>query len=277
MKATEGRMNYRTIISLLLVSTLFSCSQRYICPAYQTALILDDDYRKQYFSPFTIFEGDTIPKKPYGFVKDRDDTLSDAFYAATEGRGFRIQRGRTYAREKEGFVYKNRKKQSFIARIWSSPERPVLENPYLIDRILKKRPYYKLDIVEPKLINYGALDSINNKVPALTDSVTLDSLEAPVITETILTSPEGYKGYNIDQINYNKKFGHLFPQPPPPPETPDSLTLQQMLNDTTALDTTSKKKGLFGIFKKNKGAKPQKEKKKDRKNNEDAKKEEEDN
>lgn len=215
---------------------------------------------------------------PFGFVKQRSDGLDESFYAASEGRGFRIQKGRVYSMEKEGFEYTNRKRPSFIARIWSSPERPVLENPYLFDRILKKRPFYKLDIVVPELVNVGILDSLKNEVESLTDSMVLDSV-APkkVITETILTTPKGYKGYNIDQENYNKKFGYLFPQPAPLPEPIDSVTYKKTLMNSVSTDTLSnKKKGVFGMFnKKDKKAKPPKEKKKGKKNNEEGIKEEE--
>tara|TARA_A100000171_G_scaffold51216_1_gene64874 strand:+ start:74 stop:805 length:732 start_codon:yes stop_codon:yes gene_type:complete len=239
---------------------------------------LDNDYRQQVFSPFTVFEGDTIPKMPYGFVKDRTDELDESFYSAAEGKGFRVQKGRAYSMEKEGFEYSNRKRSSFIARIWSTPERPVLENPYLLDRILKKRPFYKLDIVVPELIHIGILDSLETEVQALNDTMALDSAaKKKVVTETILTTPEGYNGYNVDQLNYNKKFGHLFPQPLPPPDPIDSVAYKKALKDAAAADTLStEKKGVFGMFKKkDKTAKPPKEKKKDKKNNEEAIKEEE--
>jgi hypothetical protein len=269
-------MNCKPIIWLCLCGFLFSCTERLICPAYQTALILDKDYRTQYFSPFTVYEGDTIPKMPYGFIKNKADDLDESFYAATEGKGFRIQRGSVYSQEKEGFVYNNRKSRSFITKIWSSPERAVLENPYLLDRILKKRPFYKMDILIPKLVHYGVLDSLRGKVVGI-DSLVLDSLgQAPIMTETILTKPDGYRGYNIDQLNYNKKFGYLFPQPSPAPAPKplDTLEVAKAANDSTETDSLStKKRGIFGLFKK-KGDKPPKEKK-DKKNNDEGNKEEE--
>lgn len=207
-------------------------------------------------------------------MKNRADDLDESFFAASEGKGFRIQKGRTYSLEKEGFTYANRKKKSFIAKLWSSPERAVLENPYLFDKILKKRPFYKLDILKPELVHYGVLDSLRGKVQGL-DSLGLNSLgQQPIITETILTTPEGYKGYNIDQINYNKKFGYLFPQPPPQPKRLDSLEMAALANDSTSTDSlSSEKKGIFGMFKK-KADKPAKEKKKDKKNNEEGNREE---
>lgn len=198
---------------------------------------------------------------PYGFMKNRADDIDESFFAAAEGKGFRIQKGRTYSLEKEGFTYSNRKKKSFISKLWSSPERPVLENPYLFDKILKKRPFYKLDILKPELVHYGILDSLRGKVQGL-DSLGLDSLgQQPILTETILTTPEGRKGYNIDQLNYNKKFGHLFPQPPPLPEPIDSLSLQQMSNDSTKVDSLSGKKGGFRYIQKERGQTSQREEK----------------
>lgn len=257
-------MNKTTLICLLGALLCCACSERMICPAYQSSFILDEDYRRDFFSPFTVDAGDTVPKGD-----------------------FYVQRSKHSPASKEGFVYPNRKKKLFLARIWSRPERPVLENPYLLDRILKKRPYYKLDILKPELVHYSNTDTVNLDVPMITDSLgqmipdtTGVALSNP--SYTVLTVPERYKGYNIDQILYNNKFGHLFPQPPPPPEPIDSTLLETATPDTTAMDSTAKKKGILGMFKKknkNKPPKPPKEKKKrdkkKKKNNEEGTREDE--
>ena len=239
-------MNRTTLICLLAALLLSACAERMVCPAYQSAFILDEDYRREYFSPFTVDAGDTVPKG--GYVGQRYKSMS---------------------KEKVGFTYENRKKKLFKVKLWSSPERPVLENPYLLDRILKKRPYWKLDILKPELVHYSNIDTIDLEVPSLLDSLgqpiaDTTAVEVNTPSYTLLTVPERYKGYNIDQLMYNNKFGHLFPQPPPPPEPIDSTTLKELLADTTAADSTAgKKKGILGMFKKkNKKPKPPKEKKK---------------
>ena len=95
-----------TWISIVLLCLASSCSEKMICPAYQSAFIFDDDYRAKFFSPFEVIGGDTVPKG-----------------------NFDAQRGRS---------------DFFIAKIWTRPERPVLENPYLMAKIFNKRPYWKL-------------------------------------------------------------------------------------------------------------------------------------
>ncbi|GAB5523867.1 MAG: hypothetical protein Roseis2KO_17390 [Roseivirga sp.] len=216
-----------------------------ICPAYQSSFILDEDYRRNYFSPFEVNAGDTVPK---GYQASASDTVfNSTFYA---------QRGQRPVQQKEGFTYPNRKKKFFLARIWSSPERPVLENPYLLDRILKKRPYWKLDILKPELVHSNNTDTVQLEVPMLIDSLgraipDTTRTESSLPTYNVLTVPERYKGYNVDQIEYNRKFGHLFPKPPPPPEPVDSVALLAAEKLAQEADSAqSKRKGLRGFFKK---------------------------
>ena len=130
-------MNKTTLICLLAALLTSACTERMVCPAYQSSFILDEDYRKDYFSPFMVDAGDTVPKGAYI-----------------------NQRFRHNSQEKEGFTYERRKKKFFLTRIWSRPERPVLENPYLMDRILKKRPYWKLDVIKPELVHYSNTDTV---------------------------------------------------------------------------------------------------------------------
>lgn len=238
-------MNKQIFICFWAVLLTSACTERMICPAYQSSFILDEDYRQNYFSPFEVNAGDTVPK---GYQANASDTVfNQTFYA---------QRGKRSPQEKEGFIYPNRKRKFFLARIWSSPERPVLENPYLLDRILKKRPYWKLDILKPELVHRSNTDTVQLEVPMLIDSLgqaipDTTRTESAMPTYSVLTVPERYKGYNVDQIEYNRKFGHLFPKPPPPPEPVDSAALRAAEAEALAADTIpSKKKGLRGLFKK---------------------------
>ena len=66
---------------------------------------------------------------------------------------------------------------------------------------------------------------------------------------------------------------------PDPPAPIDSSELENLPQETLAEDST-KKKGIFGLFKKgkkDKEEKPPKERRRDRKNNQEGTKEEEDN
>ena len=239
-------MNKQIFICLLAALLVSACTERMICPAYQSSFILDEDYRKNYFSPFEVNAGDTVPK---GYQANASDTVfNKTFYA---------QRGKRPVQRKEGFTYPSTKKKFFLARIWSRPERPVLENPYLLDRILKKRPYWKLDVIKPELVHSSDQDTVQLDVPMLIDSLgqaipDTTQVEPSLPTYSVLTVPKRYNGYNVDQIEYNRKFGHLFPKPPPPPEPVDSAALLAAEAEALAADTIPKKKGLLGMFKKKK-------------------------
>ena len=212
------------------------------CPAYQSAFILDEDYRKNLFSPFEVFEGDTVPK---GFEANASDTV------LVQTKPFYAQRGKRQPQQKEGFTYPKRKKKFFLTRIWSRPERPVLQNPYLLGRIFRKRPYWKLDIIKPEIIHYKRPDSITVYVPMLIDSLGQAVPDTTLLEKPFnaLTVPDGYTGYNVDQIAYNRKFGHLFPKPPEPLSEEDSSKLALNL----AIDgdsTASRKRRGLGLFRK---------------------------
>lgn len=239
-------MNKKIFICFWAALLVSACSERMICPAYQSSFILDEDYRQNFFSPFEVNAGDTVPK---GYQANASDTVFN--------RTFYAQRGKREVQQKEGFTYPKRKKKFFLARIWSSPERPVLENPYLLDRILKKRPYWKLDILKPELVHYSSTDTVQLEVPMLIDSLgqaipDTTRTETNLPTYNVLTVPERYRGYNVDQIAYNRKFGHLFPKPPPAPEPVDSVALLAAEAEALAADTIPPKKGILGMFKKKK-------------------------
>ena len=216
-------MNKTTSIVILLLCLLSACSEKMICPAYQSVFILDDGYRNRYFSPFEVIAGDTVPR--------------------------------------DHFDVQNHRSNFFITKIWTRPERPVLENPYLMARIFNKRPYWKLDVIKPELIHYVSTDTLRFGQ----SQVGLDSLEAPGEIESIIRYPLRIPPHNQEQVEYNKKFGHLFPRPPKPQEEipVDTTTIQEFMADTLA-NETKKKRGVFGVFQKKNKTSKSKENKKDK-------------
>lgn len=127
-----------------------------ICPAYQSAFVLDEDYQQDLYALFTVVDGDTVPKRPYGFKYKADgDSMMEKFIRGTGGKGFRVQTGRTHSFEKSGFTYENRAQDKLWVKLFNGKEKPVLENPYLFDRITKKRPFYKLDQLEMDLVHFN--------------------------------------------------------------------------------------------------------------------------
>ncbi len=275
-------MNKTTIICLLALCLLPSCAVQMICPAYQSAFILDEDARKDTYSLFTVFEGDTVPKRPYGYryKADDGDSLMEKFIKGTSGKGFRVQRGKVHPFEKSGFSYPNKVNEKLWVKVFKGKEKPVLENPYLFDRITKKKPFYKLDHLETKLVHFNRTkydslikQKVNWKDTAAYDLLVAEMNEKPTAIQ-VQYAPLLRAGFNQEQEAYNKRFARYFLKPAVPVEV-DSAELMAE-GDTLAADTTQAKKGMFGMFKKKnkkpkepKPDKPKKEKKKDRKKNND--------
>ncbi len=277
-----------TIICLLATCLLSSCGMQMFCPAYQSAMVLDENYQKDLYSLFTVVDGDTVPKRPYGYKyrADEGDSLMEKFIRGTKGKGFRVQRGRTHSLEKAGFVYENRAKEKLWVKLFTGPEKPVLENPYLFDRITKRKPFYKLENQEVELIHFNSTehDSIVKSIVNRGDTSRYDRLMQkyyavpPALQAQHAPLLRG--GFNTEQEEYNKRYRDYFLRLPDPPAPIDSSELAAIKPDTVASDTT-KKKGIFGLFKKGgdkeKEDKPRKERRRDRKNNEEGIREDEDN
>ena len=242
-----------------------------VCPAYQSAFVLDKGEQQDLYSLFTVVAGDTVPKRPFGFRYEADgDSLMEKFINGTPGPGFRVQGGRTHSFEKAGFTYENRKKEPLLARVFRGKEKPVLENPYLFDRLTKKRPFYKLDRLEMDLIHFNgpAYDSLVRATVNSGDSTLYDALMAQMDSLPYAIqqqyAPLLSRGFNVEQEAYNKRFAEYFPKlGSAEEEVVDSTTLKDFLSDTLSSDSIAKKKGLFGLFKKkNKVPKPKKRKSK---------------
>lgn len=266
---------------MLLVCFISSCAVQTVCPAYHSAFILDDLEQQKAYTLFTEVDGEFVPKRPYGFKfkADEGDSLMQKFVQGTQGKGFRVQKGRVHSFEKFGFEYDNRLKENLLARVFTSKEKPVLENPYLFDKIFKKRPYYKLDIQAKEITHF------NSKFYDSLVAQTIDTARYRVLMEEYDALPPPIQAqyspllrgsFNREQEIYNQRYAGYFLRikEATQTESTDSLTLQDMLADTIAIDTAAKKGilGGFGLFKKKN--KPKKEKKK-KKNNSEANREDE--
>ncbi|RKQ49495.1 hypothetical protein BXY85_0484 [Roseivirga pacifica] len=248
-----------TTACLLLACLLSSCAVQTICPAYQSAFILDENKQREAYSLFVEVDGTFVPKRPYGFkynVED-GDSLMRKFVDGTKGKGFRVQKGRVHSQEKFGFEYENRIKEGLIARVFNGKERPVLENPYLFDRITKKRPFYKLDQIEMDIVHFDTkrYDSIvAHVVDTARYRVLMEEMNALPPPIQAQYSPLLRGKFNVEQEQYNKRYGEYFLRlrEAPKMSAEDSLKMQQAQLDSLAADSTSTKKGIFGLFKKKK-------------------------
>ena len=273
-----NRMNKTTITCLLAICLLSSCAVQKICPAYHMAFVLNEEEQDKLYSLFTVVDGDTVPKKSFGFKLEADgDSMMQKVIAGTPGPGFRVQTGRVHSFEKAGFTYDNRKKEPLFARVFRGKEKPVLENPYLFDRLTKRRPYYRLDQLETRIIHFNrpAYDSLLKAKIDEPDSGRYQALMAEMeIVPMALRNqyaPLLSGGFNVEQEEYNKRFKDYFPKEIIEEEE-DLTSLKDFVSDTLSTDTTAKKKGLLGLFqRKNRTTKPKKERKaKDKKSNEEA-------
>lgn len=248
-----------------------SCAVQTVCPAYHSAFILDENEQKKAYSLFTEVEGEFVPKRPYGLKFEVNDEASEKFIQATQGKGFRVQKGRVHPFEKFGFTYYNRVKENLFARVFRAKEKPVLENPYLFDKIFKKRPFYKFD-TQPKEITHFNRPYYDSLVAQVIDTARFRALNdeynampAPIQAQY---APLLRGGFNVEQDAYNQRFGNRFLKLKAP-DPVDSMSLKQMAADTLSVDTLAKKKGFFGLFKrKNKPNKERKRRK--RRNNEEG-------
>jgi hypothetical protein len=278
-------MNKTTLFSILTVCLLSSCAAQKVCPAYHSAFILDDREQQKAYGLFTEVDGVYVPKRPYGFKfkADKGDSMMNKFIEGTKGRGFRVQKGRIHPFEKYGFDYENRLRTNLFAKIFTAREKPVLENPYLFDKIFKKRPYYQFDVQEKEITHFNSkyYDSITAQRVDTTRYRELmeryDSLPPPIQAQF---APLLRGGFNREQEVYNQRYvGYFLRIKETQSRASDSLSLQEMLADTVAVDTAATKKGLlggFGLFKKKNKPKKNKPKKAKRSNSE-ANKEEENN
>lgn len=261
-------VRYLMVIGSLAL--LSSCGMQLYCPAYQSAFILDDDKQQDTYALFTVFEGDTVPKRPYGFKYQakESDSLFQKFLEGTDGKGFRVQRGRPHAQVKYGFSYDNRVKDKLWVRVFRPKEKFYVTNPFFFS---KANPYKKMNHLEMKIthFNTSAYDSlVKETIIAAKDSVFYDSL----ITHYVSLPPAIQaqyvpllrRGYNNEQAVYNKQFGDYFlvlEEPKPMDST--ALKSASLAGENVELDSIgAEKKGIFGIFKKKK-TKQQEEKKGD--------------
>lgn len=266
-------MNKTIIISLLAIGLLSSCAVQTVCPAYRSAFVLDQTEQDDIYSLFTEVEGDIVPKRPVGFRYKADitDTLMEKFMKGTSGRGFRVQGGRIHSQEKVGFTYENRKKEKLWAKIFKGRDKPVLENPYLFDRITKKRPFYKLDRLETRMVHFNGTEyrALIKSILNSNDTTTYSTLMAEMATYPpaiqVQYAPLLRGGFNVEQEAYNLRFKEYFLniEEAVIEDELDTMGLMNFQYDTLSTDSITKKKSLFGLFKKkNKPPKPKKEKKK---------------
>ena len=232
-----------------------SCGMQMICPAYQSAFILDEDQRREHYALFTLVDGDTVPKRPYGFhYTARGDSMMEKFIRGTEGKGFRVQAGRTHSFEKYGFTYKRRAQENLWVKIFTGKERPVLENPYLFERITKRKPFYKLDQLEMELVHFNTqkndsiIKSIVNQGDTASYNQLIEEYNSLPSAVQVQYAPLLRGGFNVEQEEYNKRYEDYFLRLPEPPAPIDSQNLQALDADTLVSDTIPKK-GIFGLFK----------------------------
>lgn len=62
---------------------LFSCQRKYVCPAYQSAFVLDEDKTERFFS---LFGQDSLPKDDFFVSKNKFGIIEDVNYRKRKER-----------------------------------------------------------------------------------------------------------------------------------------------------------------------------------------------
>ncbi len=253
--------------ALFVILFLASCRDKVICAAFQSTYILDDSVRNTYFSyawylnenernATPIEEPELLPPDSLGVMvaSSGQDTGVD-YFAYTEE--YKVM-PRTPKRTKYGIVkrapvipnlVKNfQLKTSPMENVFSPPtvkiEEETDESIPLDSSALAPLDSTAIVVVE---------DSLNVSQPI--DSLVVGKME----TAEVKTKPwEQFKyGFNPhdsmqpDQEYYFRKYGWLLQNSPPREEPIDSTQVQQNGLDSLSSDSTAQRKGIKGLFKKN--------------------------
>lgn len=245
-------------VFVFAVILLTACTDRVICPAFQSAYILDDSTRTAFYS--YAWKLDESTRQQYiASLSSADTTQTDSL-----GRGDAPSKNNW----SEYYAYAGR---------YVQPREEVRKTKY---GIVKREPHwlkkYKLrsapmvNVYGPEREQSGPVDegeffaSDFNSTDSLgivsSDSLALDSTAVVAkVPESVQKKPEQkYRfrydpkdNFNAEQDYYNKYFGKLLldNRPDPQPAPVDSLANQTAVPDSLQ---TNNKKGLGGLFKKKK-------------------------
>lgn len=245
-------------VFVFAVILLTACTDRVICPAFQSAYILDDSTRTAFYS--YAWKLDESTRQQYIASLSSADTIQ----TDSLGRGDAPSKNNW----SEYYAYAGR---------YVQPREEVRKTKY---GIVKREPHwlkkYKLrsapmvNVYGPEREQSGPVDegefyaSDFNAEDSLgivsSDSLALDStaVVAKVPESVQKKSEQKYRfrydpkdNFNAEQDYYNKYFGKLLldNRPDPQPAPVDSLANQTAVPDSLKTDN---KKGLGGLFKKKK-------------------------
>ena len=190
---------------------LFGCYRK-VCPAYASAFILNDTLRHQLYSPFGY---DSMPRPFVGVRKTKNHLVA-----------------------KRSDRRKSRSLQTLVAkRIYAGPPKlsKDLDEPTepVADTLVDLKPVPDTLTVEEESLP-KELTEDDDVLPSVV--VQADSLAETVEDTPIDTlGPEdlyryGYDpadNFNVDQVFYNKHFGHLFLKNAPPEEVDTTAVLEE--------------------------------------------------
>lgn len=258
--------------AILVLLLLASCRDKVICSAFQSTYILDDSVRSTYHS--YLWYLDEEERKAHlasnAKIPPPNDSLGLTVASADAGGGVDYWE---YTSQYKVLPRETRKTKYGIAKQW-----PLIPN-FVRNQRLKTSPWENVltppgvgedKPEEENVLSDNALDPLDStarvsvadslSVPEPADSATLAQEDKQKEWERFKYGFDPMQPMQPDQEYYFRKYGWLLQNAPPPPV--DSTALDTSLPDSLQSDTTARK-GLRGLFGKNKSKKEKKKKNKE--------------
>ena len=241
----------KRVFYLLCISTLISCQDKVICPAYQSTYILDDSTRFAYYS--YVWQLDESTRAQFLAQNDTAIIASDSLGTSV------AQQPKTdyYAYAGELVVpWRETKRTKYgIVKPVFMPIKKYRMRTAPMRNIFGPDP-------EPISTDFVADASMDSN---LTDSLgiaSIDTLGTPVVADVSEEEVEktrylfGYDPkdkFNVEQLYYNKYFSDRLIDTSPLPEPKPNAPIDSVATDSLGMDSLQSKKPLLkGLFKKKK-------------------------
>lgn len=243
---------------------LTACTDRIICPAFQSTYILDDSTRMAYYS-YAWKLDETTRQQYISSLSRTDSTQLDSGAVGNSGSrngwteyyayaGRYVQPREVVRKSKYGIVkYEPYWMKNY--KLKTAPMENVLGPPREETAPVDEGEFYASDFATNDSLSIASTDSL-----ALgTDSLTVAVEEVPETVKKKKEQKYRFKydpndNFNADQDYYNKYFGVLLLDLTPDPEPVPADTLNNAAEAVPDSLQNNQRKGLGGLFKKKKKA-----------------------
>ena len=180
----------------LIISLIFSCQSKVICPAYQSVYILDDSVRNTYFSSIWLLDEATRQAFLSGRTKSTYDADSSDISNSSSSDYYAYLRNKRIKRKSP------KKNKSGIV------SQPVLG--FVKNERLKTVPMQNILHPSPKIVYQDTIDEI--RIDTIQDDSTVfaaNQTKESQETERYFFRYDPSDNFNVEQEYYNKHYGEL--------------------------------------------------------------------